>query len=63
MITLTRNQIRQLYEFVLEYEGDDERVQIRYSDSSGIGTNMYASIKYASGTREAEIDITDYENW
>ena len=59
--SLTRKNIEQLYALMQEYPGTDE-VKISFSNSSGIGTNVYATVKYTS-TREHTIDITDYESW
>jgi hypothetical protein len=46
---------------MLEYK-DATDVQITFGHGSGIGTTVYATIKYL-GYKEHTIDITDYENW
>jgi hypothetical protein len=59
--SLTRKQVDAIHALMLEYD-DAREVTFSMSSTSGIGTNIYATIKYL-GYREVTIDITDYENW
>ena len=59
---LTHNQIRQLSDLISEYP-DEDGVEIICDNTSGIGSNVYATITYVSGTRQTTVDITDYERW
>jgi hypothetical protein len=61
MLNLTRKQVDEIHALMLEYSGADE-VTISYESNSGIGTNVYATVRYTA-CREHTIDITDYENW
>lgn len=61
-IVLSRKQVEQLSELMNEYTGED-RVILDVDGGSGIGYNIVAIVKYASGTREDRRDITDYELW
>jgi hypothetical protein len=59
--SLTRKQVDAVHALMLEYD-DAREVTFSTESNSGIGTNIYATIKYL-GYREVTIDITDYENW
>ena len=59
--SLTRKQVEQVAALMQEYK-DATDVTFSMDSSSGIGSNIYATIKYL-GYREHTIDITDYENW
>lgn len=61
-IVLSRKQIEQLSKLINEYPNEDV-VTLTIDSSSGIGYNISASIKYATGTRDDCRDITDYEKW
>lgn len=61
MIELTRKQVSALHQLLEEYPESDS-VTVTGSRSSGIGMNVYATVKYAA-IREHTIDITDYESW
>jgi hypothetical protein len=58
---LTRAQVEKIHALLQEYS-DANEVTFSTSNGSGIGQNIYATIKYL-GYREVTIDITDYENW
>jgi hypothetical protein len=60
-LNLTRTQVDKINELMLEYSNATE-VSISYESNSGIGTNVYATIRYTA-CHERTIDITDYENW
>jgi hypothetical protein len=59
--SLTRKQLEQVNALFQEFT-DATEVLFTTGDNSGIGTNIYATIKYL-GYREHTIDITDYESW
>lgn len=61
MIDLTRNQINALHELMKEYS-ESESVKVTCNRSSGIGVNVYATVRYTAN-REHTIDITDYASW
>jgi hypothetical protein len=61
ILSLTRAQVDKIYALMLEYK-DATEVSVSTSADTGIGNNIYATIKYL-GYREVTIDITDYENW
>lgn len=60
-LSLTRKQVQQCKELLDEYEGADN-IEFSFSSESGIGTNIYATVKYTA-CHEYTMDITDYENW
>lgn len=60
--SLTREQVDKIYQLMLEYK-DATEVSFTMDHGSGIGSNVYATVKYTSANREHTIDITDYENW
>ena len=59
---LTRAQIEQLYALIAAHPGQRD-VQISYGMTTGIGTNVYATLQDDAGQAGQTIDITDYENW
>jgi len=59
---LTRTQIEQLHALITTHPGKRD-VQISYGTSTGIGTNVYATLQDDAGQVGQTIDITDYENW
>lgn len=61
-LVLSRKQIEQLHKLISEYPNEDI-VTLTVDGSSGIGYSISANVKYASDTREARRDITDYEKW
>lgn len=61
-ITLSRNQIEQLHSLINEYT-DENEIELLVDDSSGIGQNITAVVRYAAGTRADLRDITDYDRW
>lgn len=58
---LTRKQVEQVRALLQEY-GDADEVTFTIGNGGGIGTNIYATVKYTA-CHEHTIDITDYENW
>ena len=61
-IALSRKQIDQLHSMIREYT-DEETIELLVDDSSGIGLNVTAMVRYAAGTRTDSRDITDYDRW
>lgn len=59
--SLTRQQVETVHALMQEYP-DATEVTFSTDGGSGIGSNVYATIKYL-GYREHTVDITDYENW
>ena len=60
MIMLTKNQVNQLHQIMTEYDSAT-LVDLWSSHTTGIGENIYATMKTADGG-EHTIDITEYEN-
>ena len=61
MITLSKNQVNQLYQIMTEYDSAT-LVDLWSNSTTGVGVNLYATMKTADGV-EHTIDITEYENW
>lgn len=58
---LTRKQIADLHDLMKEYP-DATEVRFTYSSTTGIGTNVYATVRCAECC-EYTVEITDYESW
>lgn len=56
-IYLTNTEIEALYKLSLEQKNTNEKIKIRTSNSSGIGTNVKVVID------KKETEITDYDAW
>lgn len=61
MIMLTKNQVNQLHQIMEKYDSA-ALVNLNAISTTGIGVNIYATVKTADGL-EHTIDITEYENW
>ena len=58
-IFLAKDEIKRLYEYMMEHQ-DSQYFNVIQDNNSGIGRNTYIEVRYQPNTSS---DITDYTNW